>query len=162
MLFRSSLITLPAWANSWNAETIQNARFLAPSQDALLAEIVETIIPKTDTPGAKDLGIHVLIQKIVKDCYDMPAQEKMAKAIDAVENLAKKTHNKSFTDCEAAQRLDLLKSMDNSSDAELKGFLKMLKRMTTDGYMKSQYVMENILKYEFAPARFYGCVPVKA
>lgn len=36
----------------------------------------------------------------------------------------------------------------------------MIKRMTVDGYMGSEYVMTNITKYEMAPNRYHGCVPV--
>ena len=55
-----SVITLPAWANAWSINTLQNQHFnLSFSKENLLAEIVETMIPKTDTPGAKDLEIIV-------------------------------------------------------------------------------------------------------
>ena len=57
-------ITLPAWANAWNAESIKlSAKLLTTNQEALLAELTEAIIPKTDSPGAKDLAIPQFIQK---------------------------------------------------------------------------------------------------
>src|SRR5215204_3345793 len=44
-------------------------KLLSPEQAALLPELVETIIPRTDTPGAKDALVHVFVDLFVKDCY---------------------------------------------------------------------------------------------
>lgn len=70
------LISLPAWANSWTAETVRSTRQLLARQQAdLLADMAETIIPATDTPGAKALNVHQFIQKMIKDCYEPKAQQ---------------------------------------------------------------------------------------
>ena len=42
---------------------------LSVSQADLLAILVETIIPATDTPGAKALKVDQFVQKIVAECY---------------------------------------------------------------------------------------------
>ena len=48
--------------------------YLSTDYDVLLAELVETFIPKTDTLGAKDLGVHQFIKTMLKDCYTPKAQ----------------------------------------------------------------------------------------
>ena len=77
------LLSLPSWAQNWTTESVAaqtaSRSYLSAADDALLAEIAETIIPETDIPGAKSLGVHTYIQKIVKDCMDTQAQ-------DALEN----------------------------------------------------------------------------
>jgi hypothetical protein len=39
-------------------------------QENLVNNLAETILPKTDTPGAKDLGINLFVFKMIDDCFD--------------------------------------------------------------------------------------------
>jgi hypothetical protein len=157
-----SVITLPSWANTWNAQTLQNQHFnLSFSQETLLAEIVETIIPKTDTPGAKDLGINKFVEKMVADCYDKKAQGVFAQGLISVENIAKKDYSKPFVECDDKQKLAVLNSMSDSSNNDDKDFVKLVKNITIQGYLNSEYVMTNLRIFEFVPGHYHGCVPVK-
>jgi hypothetical protein len=157
-----STIVLPSWANAWNKESISNSQFIiSSSQETVLAEIVETIIPKTDTPGAKDLNIHQFTTKMVTDCYDKKSQDIFSKGIDLVDAAAKKDYSKTFIDCDAKQRLAILNKLSNSENNDEKGFIRLVKNLTIQGYLNSEYVMTNLRVYEFAPARYHGCVPVK-
>lgn len=157
-----SAIILPSWANAWNSTTVSNSPFIiSSSQEMVLAEIVEAIIPKTDTPGAKDLNIHQFATKMVTDCYDKKAQETFSKGIDLVDATAKKDYSKTFADCDTTQKLAILNKMSNSENADEKNFVRLIKNLTIQGYTISEYVMTNIRKFEFAPGHYYGCVPVK-
>ncbi|WP_229310733.1 gluconate 2-dehydrogenase subunit 3 family protein [Larkinella arboricola] len=157
------LVSLPSWATHWNPTTLPTGQnLLSPKADALLAEVVETIIPATDTPGAKALGVHTFIQKIVTDCLEPSAQEGLTKGLTAVDALAQKTYSKPFTALDASQRSDLLKGMSQSTEAGQKDFFSMVKGMTIRGYMTSEYVMNNITRYQMIPGFYHGCVPVVA
>ena len=156
-----ALFTLPSWATNWQVEQLPSSHYLSFESTATLAEIVETIIPQTDTPGAKVLGVDKLIQRIVKDCYDKPAQEQFTKGIDLVNELAQKANSKPFAECNTEQRLAILSGMGKSEDAAQKRFYNMARQMTVKGYTNSEYFMTNISHFEFAPGRYHGCVPVK-
>ena len=157
-----SVITLPAWANAWSINSLPNQHFnLSFSKETLLAEIVETIIPKTDTPGAKDLEINKFVMKMVADCYDKKAQEVFAKGLISIDNVANKDYSKSFEQCDGKQKLAVLNSMLSSSNNDDKDFVRLVKNITIQGYLNSEYVMMNLRKFEFVPGRYHGCVPVK-
>jgi hypothetical protein len=156
-----AIFTLPTWATNWRQESLKITHFLPTESAKTLAEIVETIIPETNTPGAKSLGIDKLIERIVKDCYDKPAQEQFTRGIALVDELAQKTNNQPFTACSTAQRLAILLQMSKSDDAGQKKFYNMVRQMTIRGYTTSEYFMTKIEHFEFAPARFHGCVKVK-
>ena len=157
------LINLPTWASGWTAETVQSRRYpTLRDQNELLAEIVETIIPVTDTPGAKALNVHQFIQKMVTDCFDKPAQELFAKGIVLTDELAQKSFGKSFSAGDTTQRTALLTQMSQSADSVQKDFYSMVKNLTIRGYMNSEYVMTNLMHFEFIPGRYHGCVPVVA
>lgn len=155
-------IVLPAWANAWSKESIQSGAFkITYAQETLLAEIVETIIPKTDTPGAKELGADKFILKMVADCYDKKSQDIFAKGMVSVDELSKKENGKTFAESDAKQKLEVLKKMSTSPNSDEKGFLQLVKGLTIDGYLVSEYVMTNLRIFEMVPGRYHGCVPIK-
>lgn len=156
-----AMANLPAWASGWSKKTLENGALLAADQSKILAGVVEAIIPKTDTPGAAELGVGSFVQKMVKDCYDKKAQDTLSKGLESLESAGKKTFGKSFTEITLPEQTQLLKETENSSDADLKAFFRMVKNLTIQGYMSSEYVMTNITHYEMIPARYHGCVPVK-
>jgi Gluconate 2-dehydrogenase subunit 3 len=153
-------IALPSWANAWSRAAISSPSSLSFAEENLLAEIVETIIPKTDTPGAKEMGIHTFVAKMIKDCYDKKAQAVFTKGLELVENTAKNTHSKSFVSCDAIQKLALLNQFSKSENEAEKAFLQLVKSLAIRGYLSSEYVMTNLRKYELIPARYHGCVPI--
>lgn len=155
-------IVLPSWANAWNKDSFLKNNFSISSLPInLLAEIVETIIPKTNTPGAKELNIQQFIPKMIADCYDKKAQEIYAKGFELVDKNAKNSFSKSFLECDAKQRLEVLNKMAKSENSAEKSFIQLVKGLTIKGYLSSEYVMTNLRIYEYAPARYHGCVPVK-
>lgn len=155
------LISLPAWANGWTAETTRLTRqLLSDGQADLLAEMVETIIPATDTPGAKALNVHQFVQKMVADCYEPKAQESLRTGLAALDGLAQKSFGKSFPEGDVTQRTTLLTQL--AQDPAQKEFYGLVKNLTIRGYLSSEYVMTNLTHYEFIPGRYHGCVPVKA
>ncbi|MBC8153229.1 MAG: gluconate 2-dehydrogenase subunit 3 family protein [Bacteroidetes bacterium] len=154
----AGLVSAPAWATNWSTTSIQP--HLAPDQDALLAELVETMIPTTDTPGAKPLGVHTFVQKMVADCYDKPAQETLTTGLTTVEALARQRFNTDFAACDGTQRLALLQQMAAGQDPAQKTFVNLVKGLTIRGYLSSEYVMTNLTHFQMAPGYYRGCVPV--
>lgn len=154
-------IVLPAWANAWNQNSLRDNHLNISSQENLLAEIVETIIPKTNTPGAKELNVQQFIPKMVMDCYDKKAQAIYKNGFELVDKNAKNTFSKSFMECDGKQRLETLNKMSKSENEDEKSFIQLVKGLTIKGYLSSEYVMTNLRIYEYAPARYHGCVPVK-
>ncbi|WP_460909498.1 gluconate 2-dehydrogenase subunit 3 family protein [Spirosoma areae] len=153
------LISLPAWANGWTSESVRSTgQLLVQSQADVLAEMVETLIPATDTPGAKALNIHQFIQKMVTDCYELNAQDTLRNGLNALDGLAQTAFGKPFVQGDAAQRTALLTQL--AQDTTHKDFYALVKNLTIRGYMSSEYVMTNLTHYEFIPGRYHGCVPV--
>lgn len=152
---------LPAWASGWTKESLKNGTLLSLDQSKILLAVVETIIPKTDTPGAGELGVDKFVQKMVTDCYDKKTQAGLSDGILNLDKQSTQNFGKSFSDASGAQKLELLKDVEKSTDASSKAFFGLVKNLTIQGYMYSEYVMTNITHYEMIPARYHGCVPIK-
>lgn len=135
---------------------------ISAHQESLLAEIAETIIPKTDTPGAKELGVHQFALTMVDDCYEKEKQESFLKGLDEVNDLSKKQFNTTFLKATPQQRQELLTKIDKKEfEGKVTDFYPKMKGLTIQGFMKSKYVMSNLLVYELVPSRFNGSFPVK-
>lgn len=157
------MLVLPAWASAWNTASLQGFQSdLTLADQALLAEIVEAIIPETDTPGAKKLEVHRFVDKIVTDCYDQKSQAVYAKGLNTVATMATQSYSKPYASCTPAQRLEVLTTMSKSADADDQNFIRIARSLTIRGYLSSEYVMTKLMGYEMAPGRYYGCVPVKS
>jgi hypothetical protein len=60
---------------------------LTETQQKIVAEIAEIIIPKTDTPGAKDVGVPAFIEMMLKDCYKEPEQLSFLEGLASMEKV---------------------------------------------------------------------------
>lgn len=160
-------ITLPAWAANWNPNNlpIKGNAIFSPEQENLLAELAETIIPATNTPGAKELGVHRFIFTMLTDCYDKTEQLRFISGLNELENMVKAAYGKSFTLLNKADRLDVLQTREAAAKltpTEKNAFFPYLKNLVIQGYLSSEYVMKDVFKYELVPSRYHGCVPVTA
>lgn len=84
----------------------------SPSTIALLDEVGETIIPATTTPGAKAAKIGEFMKVIVTDCYTERQQNTFMQGLTELDAAADQMHGKSFMSCDAAQRKELLLSLE--------------------------------------------------
>lgn len=58
--------------------------FFNEDQAAIMAEVAEIIIPKTDTPGAKDTGVPAFMDLMLKDCYGPEDQKRFLEGVTAL------------------------------------------------------------------------------
>lgn len=153
------VITVPDWAYGWNQAHVLAASqsvVLPPEMETLLSEVVEAIIPATNTPGAKELGVDKFMLTMLKDCFEKDVQEKFSQGLQAIEERTKKQFGNSFTLSTPAQRHEVLSALDKVGSNSP---FSLVKNLTIQGYLNSEYVLKNLLKYELIPARYHGCVP---
>jgi hypothetical protein len=130
--------------------------------EKLLAEVSETLIPKTAIPGAKDTYTHLYALQMIDDCYDEEKQKQFVSGLKDLDKFSKKKFNTTFVKSTPAQRQALLTELDGRKKGEdLYDFYQMAKALTIQGYLTSKYVMTEVLKYELVPGRYNGFAPVK-
>ncbi|MGL4631805.1 MAG: gluconate 2-dehydrogenase subunit 3 family protein [Leadbetterella sp.] len=155
------LVSLPAWASGWNADKIGAIKAPIVVNQLTLSSIAETIIPETNTPGAKTLKISRFITKMISDVYTKEDQTKFSKGMLKIDSIATKLHKKPFAKLSGAQKIGILEDMGQSTDTDQKWFFETTKSLCILSYTTSEYYMVNIEKFEFAPARYSGCVALK-
>lgn len=87
---------------------------------AFLDEVAETIIPQTNTAGAKAAGVGRFMTVMVNDCYTKDNQEIFHKGITTLDDACNKMHNVGFMKATPEQRKQLLISVDKETNEYVK------------------------------------------
>jgi hypothetical protein len=135
----------------------------------LLDEIAETIIPETDSPGAKAAGVGAFMTVMVKDCYTPEDQKIFVKGLESVDDASDKIFGKKFLEITSEQRKELLISLDKEQKdvqstkkpEEPNHYFRMMKELTLLGYFTSEVGATKALRYVAVPGKYDGCVPYK-
>jgi hypothetical protein len=149
--------------------------FLTVQQANTLAEMTETILPRTATPGAKDIGVPQFIDKVLKKLLSEAEQKDFVAGLEKLEETCKSTNGKYFDECTPAQREALLLKMDKEAakfppnmwgitlvkNPDPITFYRRLKGLTLMAYFTSEKVSKELLVYEPVPGKYYGAVPYK-
>jgi hypothetical protein len=142
--------------------------FFNEDQALLISEASEIIIPKTDTPGAKDVGVPNFIDTMVKDCYKEEEQKKFLEGLNEFDQNATKAFGKRFIEGSPEQQLDYLKKVHdeavNAKKADPKEpqpFILKLKELTLLGFFVSKPGATEVLQYIPVPGSYKGCIPLK-
>ena len=160
----AGLLLIPSCLQDRSKASILVKNFtINTDQEAMLAELTESIIPKTTTPGAKDIYAHLFALKMMDDCRSKEDQEKFVKGLEAFEAFAKEKNGKSFLKSDKAGRASILETIEKEKDAkdDQHFFYSTMKRYTIQAYTTSKFYLTNVQVYEMVPSRWHGCVPVK-
>lgn len=158
---------------------------------AMLNEVGEVIIPKTTTPGAKEVGIGTFMTVMVNDCYTRDDQKAFHEGISKLDDAFEKKYNVSFTEATPQQRNELFKELDKEArefaaekstfdreqttkydEAVAQGktyekktksphYFTMLKQLTLLGYFTSKEGATMALRHVAVPGSFNGDLPYK-
>jgi gluconate 2-dehydrogenase gamma chain len=150
-------------------------QFLKEDQAALIAELAEVIIPRTDTPGAKDAGVPSFIDGMLFEVYPAEAKENFMKGLAAFNDEAKQEYGDDFADCTTEQKNALVKKHHDalagsnvdasqawyrSGGKKAKPFIIEMKELTLAGFFTSEPGATQTLQYNQVPGPFKGCVPL--
>lgn len=164
LIIAGGVVVLPSCRNEAEEPSIPLKHLkLTGSDEKLVAELGESLLPASNIPGAKDTYTHLYALKILDDCYEKKDQDQFLSGLKQIDELAKKKFDKRFVAAAPAQRGELLAELETRKKAESKEDIDVcyatLKNLTVRGYLTSQYVMTNVLKYELVPGRYHPCVP---
>lgn len=134
-----------------------------PDDIAFLDELGDTIIPETDTPGAKAVGIGSFMVMMVKDTYDGDSQKEFVEGLNKLRKDFKSANGKDFVGAPAEERLAYLNKMNEEFKASGEDgspkVINMLRDLTVLGYFSSEIGATQALNYVETPGRFDPCIP---
>lgn len=141
--------------------------FFTEDQARIVSELAQTIIPKTDTPGAKEAGVPGFIDQILKECYKKEDQDKFITGLTEFEAAAKAAHGDSFIYLDAEKQLAFVKAQNEAAVNAVKAdpsqprpFILTAKELTLLGFFTSEPGATQVLQYEAVPGSYKGCIPL--
>ncbi len=132
-------------------------------QEDLLGSLTETIIPTTETPGAKEISAHLFTLKMVDDCYTAEEQKTFMQGFDEFNKMAETEYKDSFDDLSAAQKTEMLNRLEKGDQISepLKSFYKSTKNLSILAYTTSKDYLTKIKKFSLIPGKYQGSVLVQ-
>lgn len=142
---------------------------LDANQVSLLDEVGETILPATQTPGAKAAQVGSFMAVMVRDCYTPADQKIFLNGLTKLDQDCKTKNGKGFLACDPAQRTAFLTALDaeqkaftqNKQKDDPAHYFRMMKELTLLGFFTSEVGATKALRYLPVPGRYDGDVPYK-
>lgn len=151
--------TLAAWSRVATGAPPLNG--LSEKHMALVRAIADTIIPRTDTPSATDVGVHRFVDVIVSE--QVTDADRMAgmTGLDAIDARAVAASNVVFADLSAEARGKFIESLESGPrDVDPAKTYWRLKGLIVHGYFTSEAVMKDVLHHTVMPGKFDGAAPI--
>lgn len=134
--------------------------FFTEEEFAFVKGIVDTILPKTDSPSASEVGVHKMIDSMVGTTYKDEDLKKYRAGFDTFASFLKdKGGDKNFIDLSQHEKIKVLKELDASKDHEsARAAYLELKQQTVAYYLTTEEIGTNFLNYLPVPGEYQGCI----
>lgn len=154
--------------------TTSHAGISTHEQALLLDTLTETILPRTDTPGASDAKVAEFIIDIVSHTFTITEQNEFYTGLNEFNQLSHTRYGKTYATLPQTQQNAYTSEFNakylahrnqplNLADNERKAvmFIGTVKNLTLLGFYTSQIGATQVLQYNPIPGAFKGCVPLK-
>ncbi|WP_372779708.1 gluconate 2-dehydrogenase subunit 3 family protein [Litorivivens sp.] len=153
----------------------RKADFLSPEQRSTLALLTETVIPRTETPGAIDAGVPRFVELMVFEWFTPDERAIFLNGLNALMSTTLENFNKPFETLGMEQRTKILEELESEASDSLwyemgnagmgeevsdAPFICKLKELTIWGFFTSEVGSTQVLRYEAMPMTFDGNRPL--
>lgn len=144
------------------------------SRKKLIGELAETIIPETDSPGAKSAGVEEYIIYCVSNNLPRKEVNCFIDGLHKVEHYCLKKYDTTYEKCSIANKNEVFSMLQNSRlyhnnnflkkvDRKFRGrsFFTLFRELTIIGYCTSEPGATKGLAYDFVPGSYESCISLK-
>ncbi|MBY5957154.1 gluconate 2-dehydrogenase subunit 3 family protein [Membranicola marinus] len=140
----------PSFFNSKEAQTLES--------------LVDTILPKTETPAASEVGVPAYIDDIIGHFWKAEDQKQFQNDLTKVNKRAHNLFGAPYAELSTAEQnkiMDHLVEKARSAGTENQPFFLQLKELTYSGYFTSEFIGEEVLAYDPVPGTYIGDLPIE-
>ena len=160
---------------SCKSESIEDwkKQFFTNDEARCISSLVNTILPRTETPGALDVNVDVFLDRFFALSYDEERQSKMRVDIEAFNVRSAKGFGEVFANLSSEDRIRMLNEEEQLSGKFAKGvwgkavgnqepigFYRSIKSMAIWAYCTSEKIGKEVLNYDPIPGEYLGCIPL--
>jgi len=120
----------------------------------LIKKVINTIIPKTDSPSATDVGVHSMIDHMVGNIYSQGDRQNYSEAISMLLN-----HINTTDDIQSA--VAALEGSSSDIGSKVRDAYHQLKEQTVAYYLSSEEVATKFLNYLPIPGEYQSCITLE-
>ncbi|MEP1448535.1 MAG: gluconate 2-dehydrogenase subunit 3 family protein [Paraglaciecola sp.] len=155
------------------------------SDDLLLFnEIADIILPRTNTPGAKDVNAGLMALILANDCYTLRERAVLVKGLQSLNEEVEKNYGSPYILLSSKQKFEFINQLDvaakeynhqqniyylsstpydreSSDDKPLPHYFTLIKQLTLFSFFTSQQAATKVLRYEAVPGKYNGELPYK-
>ncbi|MEL6140152.1 MAG: gluconate 2-dehydrogenase subunit 3 family protein [Bacteroidota bacterium] len=156
-------------------EVVYEPQFFSSEEYQFITKVADTILPKTDTPSASEVGVPEMIDKVVGKVYNAESQAEANAGIAALKAKMDADNGEGgFTGLDAAAALAYLQKMDaeyknpdinwmeeSEENQILRGTYFEMKSATISYYFSSEEVATTQLAYLPVPGEYIPCGDVQ-
>jgi hypothetical protein len=131
--------------------------FFQASEFSAMEALSERIIPRSETPGAKDAGVALLIDKAI--VADPTLMQPFRAGLADLNTISISSYGQEFVTLTEEQQVSVLTPLSLKSDSSLGKFFAMAKDMTVDAYYRTEAGLKTELGWHGNTylASFPGC-----
>jgi gluconate 2-dehydrogenase gamma chain len=134
------------------------------SQLQLVSRVAEVIIPRTDTPGATDVGVPSFIDLMLGEVYAKEDRDRYLAGLAEFDAAARSQGQsgfaavvKKFHDAAVVEERRRPRGEDERPQ---RPFILMTKELTLLGFFTSQVGATQVLQYAAVPGSWHACIPL--
>lgn len=150
------------------------------SDDLLLFnEIAEVILPRTNTPGAKDVNAGLMALIIANDCYTSRERDTLVKGLHSLNKNVEKSYGSPYLLLSSIEKKKFINQLDaaakdynhqqniyylsntpydreSSDEKPLPHYFTLIKQLTLFSFFTSKEAATQVLRYEAVPGKYNG------
>ncbi len=145
------------WGPAAHARAAANPPTLFRTDErAVVSAIADAILPRTDTPGALDVGVPAFIEFITAEWMTDDERTAFRAGLAALDAHALASHGRAWPALDAAAASA---ELDWATDQPT---YRRLKSYVLHGYFTSERVQREVFHTNITPGRYFGCNPLPA
>jgi Gluconate 2-dehydrogenase subunit 3 len=156
--FLANTVTVGAATAVWDLLRVTDASGAPAAADPLLERVCDLVIPDTDTPGARSVGVPRFVRVAMARGVSGSSPEDRTKLEALLRTAAGGT---SFVALSPARQQEVLSRVDQSAFAERNSVWARMKSLILIGYYTSEVGATQELHYQLVPGRYDPDVPVR-
>jgi len=155
-----------AWRAVAAASKSVGAAFLDSDDTRLIVALADTILPRTDTPGAVDLGVVPWIDTVVAGYFTEAQRTQFHAGLAAIEDYSRLTVGAPLETLSSGVRAGIVTFLDAGcgikAPTPAQHAYVQLKELILYGYFTSEIVQKELLHVVVVPGRYDPSVPLEA
>ncbi|MCP5382835.1 MAG: gluconate 2-dehydrogenase subunit 3 family protein [Kordiimonadaceae bacterium] len=142
-----------------------NLKALSKEQFDLVGDLADMIIPETDTPGAKAINVHFLIDELAANWMTTDEKERFLIDLTALDDRINRLYGNKFSNLDGNKKNAVLDQLSaemliaEEREGGHKHIYQQLRELTIFGYYTSEIGATEELAFDPLPGDYHGCIP---